>query len=281
MKKITYLLTLLACINLYAQKSAEEQINEIKKEGIKLYNSEMASWHGTDLFIAQYPTKDRIGGYFSYAENNNNICTFYSNDHNPKVIGTVTFNNDQFDLDKAIIDLTERNFKSNENEIYLLRKSAQKVIENDTVLFKHYNNTKYNLIPLIEKDINKVYVLTGPAISGVVIFGNDYLLTFNKKNELISKKSLHQNIIPIEFDDHEQEVESTMHSHLPETGDFLTPTDVCTLMLYGKYTSWKNHIVVSKNYLNMWMIHDNTYEIMTMEAVEKIANEADESEQEE
>lgn len=280
MKKITWLLTLLACINLYAQKSADEQIDEIKKEGIRLYNSEMASWHGTDLFIEQYPTKEKIGGYFSYSENHKNICTFYSKDKNPKVIGTITFN-DQFVLDKAIIDLTERNFKSNESNIYNLRTIAQNIVENDTVLFKHYNNTKYNLIPLIDKDVNKVYILTGPAVSGVVIFGNDYLLTFNKKNELISKQSLHKNIIPIEFGDNEQEVESTMHSHLPETGDFLTPTDICTLMLYGKYTSWKNHLVVSKNYINMWMIHDNSYEIMTMEAAEKIANEADDSAKEE
>ena len=271
---------MLAYINLYAQKSADEQIDEIKKEGIRLYNSEMASWHGTDLFIEQYPTKEKIGGYFSYSESHKNICTFYSNDKNPKVIGTITFN-DQFELDKAIIDLTERNFKSNESNIYNLRTIAQNIVENDTVLFKHYNNTKYNLIPLIDKDINKVYILTGPAVSGVVIFGNDYLLTFNKKNELISKKSLHKNIIPIEFGDNEQEVESTMHSHLPETGDFLTPTDICTFMLYGKYTSWKNHIVISKNYLNMWMINDNTYEVMTMEAAEKIANEADDSAQEE
>jgi hypothetical protein len=38
-----------------------------------------------------------------------------------------------------------------------------------------------------------------------------------------------------------------MHSHLPETGDFITPTDICTLMPYEKFANWKTHNVVSKN----------------------------------
>jgi hypothetical protein len=37
-----------------------------------------------------------------------------------------------------------------------------------------------------------------------------------------------------------------MHSHLPESGDFSTATDICTLMLYAQITKWKQHIVVSK-----------------------------------
>jgi hypothetical protein len=61
-------------------------------------------------------------------------------------------------------------------------------------------------------------------------------LTFDKDNNLISKKQLHKNIIPIEYGKEEEgiTIESTIHSHLPETGDFITATDICTLMLYGK-----------------------------------------------
>ena len=29
-------------------------------------------------------------------------------------------------------------------------------------------------------------------------------------------------------------------------------TDICTLMLYEKFAKWKQHNVVSKNYLNIW-----------------------------
>jgi len=47
--------------------------------------------------------------------------------------------------------------------------------------------------------VKKVYVLTGPQQNGVVIFGNDYLLTFDKNNKLTLKKQLHRNIISIKF----------------------------------------------------------------------------------
>lgn len=244
-KTLFLILFALLSLSIFSQKSVDQQIESIKNEGVKLYKSEMASWYGTDIFIEQYQNKENIGGYLSYSEKDKNICIFYSNSNKPKVIGTIAFD-DSFDITKANIDLTERAFNSTENQLYILRKKAQDIIYNDeTSFFQHYENTKFNLIPLIEKEVSKVYLLTGPSISNVVVFGNDYLLTFNKQNELIDKKALHKNIIPIEFGEEGENIESTMHSHLPETGDLMTATDICTLMLYGKFTSWKKHLVVS------------------------------------
>lgn len=275
-KTLFLILFALLSLSIFSQKSVDQQIESIKKEGVKLYKSEMASWYGTDIFIEQYQNKENIGGYLSYSEKDKNICIFYFNSNKPKVIGTIAFD-DSFDITKANIDLTERAFNSTENQLYILRKKAQDIIYNDeTSFFQHYENTKFNLIPLIEKEVSKVYLLTGPSISNVVVFGNDYLLTFNKQNELIDKKALHKNIIPIEFGEEGENIESTMHSHLPETGDLMTATDICTLMLYGKFTSWKQHLVVSENYLNIWNMADNSYHIMTMDAVNKIIEESDE-----
>lgn len=275
-KTLFLILFALLSLSIFSQKSVDQQIESIEKEGVKLYKSEMASWYGTDIFIEQYQNKENIGGYLSYSEKDKNICIFYSNSNKPKVIGTIAFD-DSFDITKANIDLTERAFNSTENQLYILRKKAQDIIYNDeTSFFQHYENTKFNLIPLIEKEVSKVYLLTGPSISNVVVFGNDYLLTFNKQNELIDKKALHKNIIPIEFGEEGENIESTMHSHLPETGDLMTATDICTLMLYGKFTSWKKHLVVSENYLNIWNMADDSYHIMTMDAVNKIIEESDE-----
>ena len=227
----------------------------------------MSSWHGTDLFLEKYTNRENIGGYFSYSENNENINVFFSKSETPKIIGTIKFN-DKFDLDKANINLTERNLTETENEILVLRQKALKIIQNDTI-FKTYNNTNLNLIPLVEKKENKVYVLTGPSVNGVVIFGNDYLLTFDKKNNLKTIKQLHKNIIPIEFKK-DDNTEMTAHTHLPETGDFITATDICTLMLYGKSAGWKQHNVVSQKYMNIWNINTDNLFVMTMDAVKKI-----------
>jgi hypothetical protein len=123
-----------------------------------------------------------------------------------------------------------------------------------------YKNTNLNLIPIIHKGQRKVYVLTGPTEAGVVIFGNDYLLTFNKKNQLTSKKALHRNIISVDYAEEPvpgAEAVATMHTHARETGDFITATDICTLMLYSKFANWKQHMVVSEKYVSIWNCETN------------------------
>lgn len=270
MRKLTFIFTFLV-LNAFGQKNLNEKTENILAEGKLLYKSEMASWYGTDLFLEKYKQRENIGGYFSYNENEVIKCVFFSKTDIPEVIGTISFDN-TYDLKTANSDLNARNFTKTEKDLYEMRKIALVEINTDT-LFKKYNNTNLNLIPIINGNEKKVYVLTGPKNNGVVIFGNDYLLTFDENNKLISKKQLHKNIIPIEYGGKTEggkEVESTIHSHLPETGDFITATDVCTLMLYSKFTKWKTHNVVSKKYLNIWNCETNELNIIPMKTIEKI-----------
>jgi len=114
-------------------------------------------------------------------------------------------------------------------------------------------------------------VLTGTEAHGVVIFGNDYLINFNSKDEIESVKRLHKNIIPIYTKaDSGKTTVATMHSHLPETGDFITATDICTLMLYEHLTPWGQHYVISKNDISIWDCKKNDLVILTMEAWKRI-----------
>jgi hypothetical protein len=271
MTNLTTFLLILLSLDVFGQNNATEQAQPIVAEGKRLYKSEMASWYGTDLFLENYKDRANIGGYFSYSDNDIAKCIFFSKADTPKVIGTISFDS-TYNTKTAITDFNERNFTANENELYSIRKIALATINSDT-LFKTYKNTNLNLIPLINGNEKKVYVLTGPQQNGVVIFGNDYLLTFDKDNNLITKKQLHKNIIPINYDNKEEdgkEIEGTMHSHLPETGYFITATDICTLMLYEKFTGWKQHNVVSKNYLNIWNCLTNELTVIPMSTIEKI-----------
>lgn len=269
-KTLTFILTLLT-VNVFGQKNPMEEAQPIVVEGKLLYKSEMASWYGTDLFLENYKNSDNIGGYFSY--NNQGIykCIFFSNSDNPKVIGAISFDS-TFSTKTAKTDLSEREFTAYENDLYVIRKIALSEVNSDT-LFKTYKNTNLNFIPLISGNEKKVYILTGPQQNGVVIFGNDYLLTFDKNNKLTFKKQLHKNIIPIYFGGKEEEgkqIEGAMYSHLPETGDFITATDICTLMLYEKFAKWKTHNVVSKKYLNIWNCETDQLTVITLDALDKI-----------
>ena len=270
-KYVLVILLVVTAVISMAQTPADLTL-PIVEEGKRLYRSEMASWYGTDLFLENYKDKAKIQGYFSYTQNGYSTCVFYSKGDHPVIIGEVIFDS-TYNTNSAKISLTERPLSPLEAEIHVLREVTLKEISTDTSLFKTYNNTSLNLIPLISETERKVYVLTGPKNNRVVIFGNDYLLTFDNNNALISKKQLHKNLIPIYYGEKEQngkEVEGTIHTHLPETGEFITATDICTLMLYEKFAKWKRHNVVSKNYLSIWDCQKDQLAVVPMSTIEKI-----------
>ena len=259
-------LFLLVSISAISQKNSDEEVQSIIEEGTLLYRSEMASWYGTDLFLENYAQRENIGGYFSYSESDSSRCVFFSKTETPVVIGTISFD-ENYQVTSANTDLTERQFTTTEYDLYQIRKLTLAEMNSDT-LFKSYQNTNLNLIPLINGTEKKVYVLTGPQQQGVVIFGNDYLLTFDESNALTSKKALHKNILPIYYGDEEDkdsQAVGAMHSHLPETGDLITATDICTLMLYSKFAKWKTHQVVSENYISSWNCETNQLIVITRE----------------
>ena len=277
MNKILPLVFAFLTLTVLAQKNPNKEAEPIVAEGKLLYQSEMASWYGTDLFVENYKNRENIGGYFSYTENGISKCVFFSKSDHPKAIGTISFD-DTYNLKTAKIDLTERDFTKHEDDIYQIRKLALDEINADKTLFKQYENSNLNLIPLIDGKEKKVYVLTGPNKGGVVLFGNDYLLTFDKNNTLVLKKSLHKNLIPINYGVKDKDgkplvSEEAMHSHLPETGDFITATDICTLMLYAKFAKWKTHTVVSKKYMNTWNCTTNELTVIPRETAEKISQD--------
>lgn len=244
---ITLLLLSTVCNHLRAQM---EELTEIAVEGANLYSSEMASWYGTDLAFEKYPTlRDESGGYFSYTKGDSAICIFYSREERPGVICAVSFDA-SYRPDRAKVVAERRVFTPEEAILHGMRTAAKEAIRTDT-LFKHYQNTSLNIIPLVRNNVRKVYVLTGPGVSGIVIFGNDYLLTFDQQNKLTGTKKLHKDIMVMKYNKAEDSV-TTVHTHLPETGRFITATDICTLRLYEKFAAWKRHIVVSKTDVSIW-----------------------------
>lgn len=270
MRKI-YFYTLFIFIGT-ASLGQSKQEKEVVEEGTKLYKCEMASWYGTDLFLSKL--KDRwqnTGGYFSYPVDDKAVCVFFSNDESPKIIGTFTFDS-TYDTNAAIVDERIRDLTKQENDIFTIRQAALKEFQSDS-LFKSYKDMNPNFVPLSDSRGKRVYILTGPQKQGLVVFGNDYLLTFDKDNNIQTKRQLHKNIIPIEYGKiGEKQIISTMHSHLPETGDLITATDICTLKLYSKYSQWGQHYVISRENVSIWDCKKEVLVVMTRKAWDKITD---------
>jgi hypothetical protein len=265
--KLPLLLIVSFFISLKTARAQERDLVKIAAnivaEADILYKSEWASWNGTDIFSEKCKTRRTLaGGYISYDTGKGLTNVFFSKDAEPKILSTISFEYG-FNPQKYTLDTADRKFTKQEKELYIIRQAVIADMYKDTI-YKNYKNASLNPVPVISNRERKVYVLTGPDISGVVIFGNDYLIKFDKNNNITSKKTLHKNIIPANYtkagsSGKELQVAS-MHSHLPETGGFITATDICTLRLY----------VMSKNYVSIWDCKKNILAIMTMEAWKRI-----------
>lgn len=242
---------------------------EIEEEGKYLYRLELAAWYGSDIFKENYSGERAIGGYFTYIDSKTPKCLFFSKDETPKVIGVVSFGDLKI-IETATIDFKVRDFKKDERGLFTIRQKALEILKQDS-LFKNYTNANLNLIPTIDKNDRKVYVLTAPKIAGVVLFGNDYILSFDKSNTLLDRQEIHRDLIPVEFDACTDSV--TFHHHKPELSPFITSTDVCTLMLYAKFAGWKRHYVASEDYVSIWNCETETLRIVTREQFDNLKEE--------
>ncbi len=266
MKKIILSIIILSS-SLTSFSQNQQEIEAIELEGKKMYRSEMASWYGTDLFLEKYGDKrEKIGGYLSYPAGDYTTCIFYSKGDSPLVIGTISFDS-TLSITTASVIGVQRELTPIEKDLWTIRSLAYKEMVSDTI-FKMYKNSNLNLIPMIDGDDRRVYILTGSSQNGTVIIGNDYLLRFDKKNNLKVKKKLHHSVQFFEYGENKGEISA--HTHLPETGDYITATDICTLLLYQNATHWKWHFVTSNEFVSLWNCEQKSLLVLTRKAYEKI-----------
>jgi hypothetical protein len=238
--------------------------DSLESEGKLLHHSDWASWYGTDIFLAKCPQKRSLsGGFLSYDSGKGWTNIFFTKGDDPTVLATIAFGYD-YDKNNYQLDTLARQFTPTERELFTIRHTALNTAEKDTV-FKFYKNTDMNPIPIIINGEKRVYILTGTQENNVVIFGNDYLIRFNPDNSISNIKRLHKNIISLATND--TSAVATVHTHLPETGDFITATDICTLM---GYEHWQSHYVLSKNYISIWDCKKDELVILTMDAWNRI-----------
>lgn len=276
-KLIYKLLSVVLLLNVNLNVAFSQKINlkavtdSIQTEGRMLYRSEMASWYGTDIFFEKMKNKKgMIGGYISYDTGKGVNNVFITKGNEDVVLSTITFGYD-FNVNNYVLDTIQRKLTAAEKDLFNMRKAALNALNTDT-LFKYYNNSSFNIIPIIDKKVRRTYIISGPKVVGVIILGNDYVIEFDKNNNIINKKKIHRNILPFETKVGDDQM-SAVHSHLASTGDFITATDICTLMLYKNSTGWKTHTVISKNYVTIWDMQKGGMGILTREAWDKISSD--------
>jgi hypothetical protein len=268
MRNVATCLLVLCCLGaVQAQGKLPREAEQAVRVGRLLHRSELASWHGTDILRERHAAlMPRIGGYFSYAEGERTICLFYSREDVPKAL--IRFAFDGFHENAGLkVDTAQGPLRPVEQELLAIRQRAMDLVRTDD-LFELYEGINFNLIPVMDGKLRQVYILSGPKRSGIVVLGNDYLITFDRSNKVKEKRKLHKNIQVFEHGD--MEVTTTMHSHLPETGAFITATDICTLLLYADIAGWPQHIVLSNTHVSIWDCKKQELMVMDRKAWDRI-----------
>ncbi|MFI5160174.1 MAG: hypothetical protein ACHQHN_02810 [Sphingobacteriales bacterium] len=185
---------------------------------------------------------------------------FFTKNENPVVIAMVKFDRG-LDSSKYSIDTTTRQFTEIEKEFYTIRSKAAQAVLNDT-LFKFYQYTSLNLVPIIKNGTKKVYVITAQTAPDEVLLGNDYLINFSKDNDIVNKTKLHNNLIPL-GNGGKEAIKASSHQHLGETSPFITATDICAFKLWKGKNTWVISFVVSADYVSAWYFDNESLEIFT------------------
>lgn len=246
---------------------------EILARGLQLYRLEKAAWHATDHFLTLYPEKqEALGGYLSYINASEQVVTlFYNQDETPLVLGRYLFDSipqpGPLSVDTNQTGCTDAELKL----IQVRTKAREAIVENSGDFFSFYQNTNLNLIVLPDAGNYLIYVLTGPENEGVTLIGNDYKLTYSDKKGIYKKEKLHTSLVSINNypADTSEAFTVSLHSHV--LSQYITETDICTLLLYREYAQWKTHYVVGKKWVSVFDLTQATLAVISRKAFDRIA----------
>lgn len=246
---------------------------EIKKEGMALYESERASWVATDMLLLRKPDMRGIVGYISYADGDS-LRTVFMQQTADKMSFAAQYS---FSFHRtAIQPATGRTFaarpaSARELKLFEVRLKAMEELESYKVQGKPYQfpeNTRPNVVVLDNGSL-RAYVLTGPQEGQVLPIGNDVVMRFSAAGRLTQVERLHNSYLAMRLPEGHQNIEAGMHSHLP-AHPYITPTDICSLLLYKEAFPAPQHIVIGSEYVSMLNIEKQELVILTKKAFDKI-----------
>ena len=245
---------------------------KILEEGKMLYRLERASWIATDLFIADYPElRDSVGGYVSYEIPGNKVNTIFFSRTNPSIVLLRFHFSSLLEMQLLNTDAEPTAATQIENDLIAIRHDAyQRVIKNEGDFFSFYENTTLNIIPVIQGKKRRVIIVTASNVENEIALGNDYVLNYSKKNKFKSQEKIHNSLIRFAYGStkEDEEITTTMHSHVLFPA--INSTDICTLLLYKNFLTWKQHYVISKAYVSIFDMEKETLFLMKREAWDRI-----------
>ncbi len=250
--------------------------DSILKEGVEIYECAIASKVSSEFLIDKLSVEG-IFGFITYKKSNSIHTVFLKGDiKNPEVRYTFSysspFNPENRNLDGEPCLLSEYEVSLNKMKSKILKLAKKR-----KSFFLNYSEIVLNPVFIQRENLTYVYLISSTNDDSFIPLGNDYLLVFNEKAKLISKKKIHQNLIEIPVGDSDtlktDEALSSFHIHSELSSPFITATDVCTILLNMENSKLESHIVVSEEYVSFFFPLQKHLEIITKEEYEKMNKE--------
>ncbi|GGG05169.1 hypothetical protein GCM10011344_01930 [Dokdonia pacifica] len=272
MRILLVAITMLVTTTCFGQK---KKIKRLKKEtmaiAMELYKSELASWHSTDVLGDELRATPNLGGYLSYTDGDETIAIYYDQSEDINILYELKYSQILELKEVYTLDTVPRKATVLEKRLLKTRNQARDLVQNnEDQFFSFYENVGWNFVPILIDNKVTVYSIAGPQLSGQVLIGNDYKFEFDKKDTLISKSKVHNSLLVYSYGSEENKTEQVMHNHIVEEYPIISETDICTLMLYEPYVTWKQHTVISDSYVSIFILKEKQLIVMTRKAWDKI-----------
>lgn len=222
------------------------KINDsIYQEALILYRYEQAGWVSSDLFFENCKNKNRASGSITLLDGDTlRVVYFDQNAMEALYDYRVSITSGQVTIKDTVRPMDDKEVNHLQRALILMGKIMEEDIKiarvsSDVATFNHD-------IIRINDSITRVYFIMGALQPRMIPFGNDFSVDFNNANEVVAKRSYHHSFCPITWDEDKPPV-SIVHSHTQDN-PYMSPTDVCTFLLYGVPNGLKSFMVYSTAY---------------------------------
>jgi len=230
--------------------------SQILEKGFKLYRNEMASWISTDSLTQS--EKSKIKGYFTYLESKSKkLISVYVDSTEQLAVKRFSFEQAS-NLEISLIRV-EKNIAltGEEKQILTVRNNAFEIAKFWYQSFGYFEIVNPNIIIYETEPEYVVYIIPGPFNNNIVPIGGDIYLTYSREGKSKKMEPIHNNIIPFNYQILQETID-TGHEHRGKKlgKEFITPTDICTLLLYKDVFNGEKHTVIHKKYISEFYFKD-------------------------
>ena len=242
MKRLIYLCLILLVVHMPFVANAQDNdkpdlpdeaelsaiTDSILDEGLRLYFFEWLAWHSADSAMTYCPVMDKVNGSGIVADSLG-FTHIYTVDDNVVFSYFIDVTNESISWDNTVRPMTdaERNARDERKRCIRL------AIESYGDSLKASGNMNVDVI-WVRPDLIRVYFLQSTTENNVIPIGNDYSVDISPDMKPLAFRRYHHSYLEQPaYVDGEKVVDGLAHSHTPDN-PYITPTDICNMMLYGR-----------------------------------------------